>query len=54
VYVDGVLVIAQNTTGGKLSYSAGTLGAGLHGVIVRAVTGSFLLKSVTVALKKRV
>jgi hypothetical protein len=50
VYVDGVLVIAQNTTGGKLSYSAGTLGAGLHGVIVRAVTGSFLLKSVTVAL----
>lgn len=50
VYVDGALVGTQSTTGGALSFNAGTVGAGLHGVIVRAVVGSFALNSVAVAL----
>jgi hypothetical protein len=49
VYVDGVLVGTQNTTGGPLSFPAGTIGAGLHGVVVRAVTGSFTLDTIGVA-----
>ena len=50
VYVDGILVGTQTITGGALSFPAGTVGAGLHGVVVRAVTGIFTLSSVTVAL----
>jgi hypothetical protein len=49
VYVDGVLVGTQATTGGALSFNAGSVDAGLHGVIVRAVAGTFLLSSVAVA-----
>jgi hypothetical protein len=49
VYVDGVLVGTQATTGGALSFNAGSVGAGLHGIIVRAVAGTFLLSSVAVA-----
>jgi hypothetical protein len=50
VYVDGTLVSTQPTTGGALSFNVGTIGAGIHGVIVRAVTGSFSIDSVAVAL----
>jgi hypothetical protein len=50
VYVDGKLISTQDTTGGgALSFNAGTVGPGLHGVIVRAVAGTFSLKSVAVA-----
>ena len=49
VYVDGKLVGTQNTTGGALSFNAGTVGTGLHGVIVRAAAGAFSLNSVAVA-----
>jgi hypothetical protein len=50
VYVDGKLISTQDTTGGgTLSFNAGTVGPGLHGVIVRAVAGTFSLKSVAVA-----
>lgn len=48
IYVDGVLVGTQNTSGGALSFNGGTIGAGLHGVVVRAVAGSFSLNSVAV------
>ena len=49
VYVDGKLIGTQNTTGGALSFNAGSVGAGLHGVIVRAGAGNFSLNSVMVA-----
>lgn len=49
VYVDGKLIGTQSTTGGALSFNAGTIGPGLHGVIVRAAAGSFSLNSVAVA-----
>lgn len=49
VYVDGTLVGTQSTTGGALSFNAGTVNPGLHGVIVRAGAGTFSLKSVAVA-----
>jgi hypothetical protein len=48
VYVDGTLVGTQSTPGGPLSYKAGTINPGLHGLIVRAVTGKFSLGSVEV------
>ena len=46
VYVDGVLVGTQGTAGEALSYNANVASAGLHGVVVRAAAGSFLIKSV--------
>lgn len=49
VYVDGVLVGTQSTSGGALSFNAETVDAGLHGVVVRAVSGTFSISSVTVA-----
>ena len=49
VYVDGKLIGTQNTTGGALSFNAGPVGPGLHGVVVRAAAGTFLLSSVAVA-----
>ena len=49
VYVDGTLIGTQNTAGGPLSFSAGTIGPGLHGVVVRAAAGAFSLNSVAVA-----
>jgi len=48
VYVDGVQVDTTKTASGTVSFNAGTVGAGIHGVIVRAVTGSFKLTSVAV------
>ena len=49
VYVDGVkLGNTQSTSGGPLSYSAGMMDAGLHGVIVDAVAGSFVVDSISV------
>lgn len=50
VYIDGALVGTQATTGGALSFNTGTVNQGLHGVIVRAVTGTFSLDSIAVAL----
>lgn len=49
VYVDGTLIGTKSTTGGALAFSAGQIGAGLHGVIVKASAGSFVLNSVAVA-----
>jgi hypothetical protein len=49
VYVDGKLAGTQTTTGGALSFNAGTVSAGLHGVSVRSVAGTFSLNSVAVA-----
>lgn len=49
VYVDGNLIGTQSTSGGSLSFNAGNINPGLHGVIVRAVSGSFTLNSVAVA-----
>jgi hypothetical protein len=48
VYVDGVQIATKNAIAGTVSFPAGTVGAGVHGVIVRAVTGSFTLGSITV------
>ena len=48
VYVDGMLVGTQPTSGGALSFTTGTMNPGLHGVIVRAVGGSFSVSSVAV------
>lgn len=48
LYVDGVLIGTQGTSGAGLIFNAGTLGAGVHGVIVKAVSGSFSLSSVAV------
>jgi hypothetical protein len=45
-----MLVGTQTATGGTLSFNAGTIGAGLHGVIVRAAAGTFSIGSVAVAL----
>ena len=50
VYVDGVLAGTLSASGATLSFNAGTVGAGLHAVIVRAAAGSFAVKSVAVAL----
>jgi hypothetical protein len=49
VYVDGTLVGTQSTRGGTLSFKPGTINAGLHGLIVRAVTGKFSLDTVAVS-----
>jgi hypothetical protein len=45
VYVDGVAVTASS---GDTVWTGPALSAGLHGVIVRAVSGTFTLNSVTV------
>jgi hypothetical protein len=49
VYVDGNLIGTKSTTGGALAFTAGQIGTGLHGVIVKATSGSFSLNSVAVA-----
>jgi hypothetical protein len=49
IYLDGKLIGTQNTSGGALSFNAGTVGMGLHGVIVRVAAGTFSLNSVAVA-----
>jgi hypothetical protein len=49
VYVDGVKIgNTQSTSGGPLVYPAGMMGVGLHGVIVDAVAGSFVINTVSV------
>jgi hypothetical protein len=50
IYVDGALVGTQNPNADVLSFKAGTINAGLHSVIVRAVKGRFSLKSVSVSM----
>jgi hypothetical protein len=49
VYVDGVQIATPRTaTAGSMTFPAINFSAGLHGVIVRAVSGSFSLVSVAV------
>ncbi|MEK7705726.1 MAG: hypothetical protein AAB426_12260 [Myxococcota bacterium] len=48
VYVDGNLIGTQSTSGAALSFDAGTVGVGLHGVVVRAASGTFVLSNVAV------
>jgi hypothetical protein len=51
VYVDGVQVGAMQSTNGSnttLTYSAGTMGVGLHGVVVNCVAGTFSISLVAV------
>jgi hypothetical protein len=48
VYVDGVLVGTQPVTGNTLSFNAGIINPGVHGVIVKAATGSFTVNTVEV------
>ena len=50
VYVDGNHIGTQQPTGGVLGFKAGEVNPGLHGVIVRAVKGSFSLDSIAVSL----
>jgi hypothetical protein len=49
VYVDGVLIGTKSTTGESLSFPAGTVGSGLHGVIVQAGAGTFIVNAISVA-----
>jgi hypothetical protein len=51
VYVDGVKIDSTQSTSsssGQLIYSAGMVGAGLHGIIVDAVAGSFIINTISV------
>lgn len=48
VYLDGKLVDTKNTSGEALSFKVGVVGPGLHGLIVRAVTGKFSLNAISV------
>jgi hypothetical protein len=48
VYVDGVLIGTQSASGSTLTFDAGVLGRGPHGVLVRAVAGSFMVDRVSV------
>lgn len=48
VYVDGVLVGTQPVTGNTLSFNAGVISPGVHGVIVKAAAGSFNVNTVEV------
>jgi hypothetical protein len=49
VYVDGTLVGTQSTTGSPLLFDAGSVEAGIHGVIARVVSGTFSINTVEVA-----
>jgi hypothetical protein len=49
VYVDDILIDTQTTSGSALSFNAGTIASGLHGVEVRAASGTFALGSVAIA-----
>jgi len=50
VYIDGKLISAQTVTSGfaALSFDAGVVSPGLHGVVVSAVSGSFSIGKVSV------
>ena len=41
VYLDGISLGTRDAPGGSLTFNAGTVDPGLHGVIVRAAAGSF-------------
>jgi hypothetical protein len=51
VYLDGKLVETKSTSGEALSFKAGLVGPGLHGVIVSAVTGKFSPNTISVIQK---
>jgi hypothetical protein len=47
VYVDGTQVdITKNAVAGTVSFNAGTIGTGIHGVIVRPDARSFTLSPI--------
>jgi hypothetical protein len=46
VYLDGVSIGTRNTNQGTLTFTAGIVDPGLHGVIVRAAAGSFWVNQV--------
>jgi hypothetical protein len=48
VYLDGVSLGTQNADQGTLTFNAGIVNPGLHGVIVRAAAGSFWVNQVDV------
>ncbi len=48
VYLDGVSLGTRDAPGGRLTFNAGTVDPGLHGVIVRAAAGSFWVDQVAV------
>lgn len=48
VYVNGVQVGSTQPGAATVTFNAGTLGVGAHGVIVRAVTGTFALSLIEV------
>ena len=48
LYVDGVLVGTQNTSGSTMIFNAGNMAAGVHGLIVKVVSGTFTLGSIAV------
>ena len=48
VYVDGVQVDTIKTAANTVTFNAGTIGSGIHGVIVRVVSGTFTLGSIAV------
>jgi len=53
VYIDGNLIGTQSSTGGALSFPGGTVGAGLHGIMVRPIAGNFTLATVAVSVDPR-
>jgi hypothetical protein len=48
VYLDGVSLGTRNTNQGTVTFNAGIVDPGLHGVIVRAAAGSFWVNRVAV------
>lgn len=49
VYVDGIPEGTQSTSGGSVSFITGTVNPGIHGVIVRAASGTFDVGTVSVS-----
>jgi hypothetical protein len=49
LYVDGSYIGTKIVSGTSLSFAAGTIPSGSHGIILRAVTGTFSLDSISVA-----
>jgi hypothetical protein len=50
VYIDGIPIGTRSTSGGPVSIGAGVIDPGIHGVIVRAVSGRFSLDSLAVSI----
>jgi len=52
VYVDGIPIGSQRIKGETLSFITGVINSGLHGVIIRAASGTFALNSVAVGINQ--